>query len=605
MCGIAGTIRYDGHAVDEGKLAAVIEAADHRGPDDGGMVLDGPVGLAHRRLSIIDLDPRGRQPMAYRDRYHITYNGEIYNYLELRAELEALGHQFVTTTDTEVILAAYDQWGKECLQRFNGMWAFAIYDRRTQEVFLSRDRFGVKPLYHMRLDGAFWFASEIKQLLTVKADRRANLARVLDYLVTTYENHTDETFFDGIRSLHPGTYMRLDRGGRVLEQKAFYELGQRGEFASMKLEDAVSRVSALLEDAVRLRLRSDVKVGTCLSGGLDSSIISAIASEQFHRVSRERFIGIHAKSVERATDESEYARRVADGAGIDLFPVEPTSADFVETIDEVVFTQEEPFGSPSMFMGWHVFREAKRLGCRVMLNGQGGDEIFLGYERYFPLELSAADPVGFLRKIWQQARNSKLSIREALQYYAYFKFDALRIARLRANKYLRSRYLADYAFDAVTASAGSYVSAYALQKLEIETLQLPHLLRYEDRNSMRHSVETRLPFLDYRLVEAAVSLPLSYKIRDGWTKYIVRRVAEPRLAREVTWRKIKLGFEAPNRTWFSDYAHGMKSEMERSGFLREIVDVAAVVRDFEKLPMRVKWNCFNLAAWARIYGVTL
>lgn len=604
MCGIAGILRFDGQPVDRPLLGRMIEAAHHRGPDDSDSLFLDNIGLAHKRLAIIDLNPRGRQPMSYGERYWIVYNGEVYNYLELRAELEERGHAFRTTSDTEVILAAYAEWGPRCLSRFNGMWALAIYDKQERELFLARDRFGVKPLMIAVRPDMFCFSSEIKQLLPVLPERKANARRVLDYLVTAYENHTDESFFEGIDNLPAGSWMRIGADGRVRDRQSFYSLSLKPEYAAMGIEESTEAVSALLRDAIRLRLRSDVQVGTCLSGGLDSSAISALASEQYNRSGGREFMAIHAKSIESSTDESHYARRVAERADIRLVTVEPSSEDFARTIDEVVFTQEEPFGSPSMFMGWHVFREARRQGCRVMLNGQGADEAFLGYERYYPLELDPAHPVDFIRRLRLQSRHSKLSTAEALRYYLYFRFAFLRISRLKANRYVASRHLARYAFDSVVASADSYANCFAMQKLEIETLQLPHLLRYEDRNSMRHSIETRLPFLDYRLMEAAASLPLDHKLRDGWTKYVVRKAAEPHLPPEITWREVKLGFEAPTARWFNDRGNLMRQEVESSALLREYADVPAVLRDFDRLGAKHKWALFNLAVWSRIYDVS-
>lgn len=603
MCGIAGIVRFDGQSADGDLLSRMIEAAHHRGPDATDQILLGPVAMAHKRLAIIDLHPRGRQPMEYSNRYWIVYNGEIYNYLELRVELEQYGHIFRTNTDTEVILAAYHQWGHKCLSRFNGMWAFVIYDKQNGEVFLARDRFGVKPLTIAWRPGMLCFGSEIKQLLPAMPYRKANTRRVLDYLLTAYENHTNDTFFEGIESLPAGSWMRVALDGRVIDRQYFYRLQEKSDFARLGIEEATEVVSDLLQDSIRLRLRSDVSVGTCLSGGLDSSLISAIASGIYSKSGADEFIGIHAKSIERSTDESAFAKQVAKRAGIRLVTVEPSTNDFQSTIDEVVYTQEEPFGSPSMFMGWHVFREAQSQGCRVMLNGQGADEAFLGYERYYPLELNPKQPVDFVRRIRMQARNSKLSTQEALSYYMYFRHAFLRISRLKANRYVAKRHMANMAFDSVHESADSYTRCFAMQKLEIETLQLPHLLRYEDRNSMRHSIETRLPFLDYRVMEAAASLPLEHKLQSGWTKYVVRKVAEPYLPDEITWRKVKLGFEAPTGVWFREHKNLMWNEINSSAFLKEYADLAQVQRDWDVLSARHRWSLFNLAAWARVYEV--
>ena len=604
MCGIAGILKLDGRPVNAAMLSNMIEAAHHRGPDGTHQLIHDNVGLAHKRLAIIDLHPRGRQPMDYQGRYSIVFNGEIYNYLELRSQLTAEGHVFVTSTDTEVILAAYSQWGPDCLSRFNGMWAFAIYDRVEKHLFVARDRFGVKPLALLWQPDMFCFASEIKQLLTVLRTRKVNTQRLLDYFLTSYENHTHETFFQGIEMLPAGSWMKIARDGKVVERQTFYDLPERPEYSQLSLRESSEAIGVLLTDAIRIRLRSDVPVGTCLSGGLDSSLITSIAANMYKEAGGGEFIGVHAKSIEGPTDESAFARLVAANSGVRLQTVEPSSDDFAKTIDEVIYTQEEPFGSPSMFMGWHVFREANLQGCKVMLNGQGADEVFLGYERYYPLELDPSRPVDFMRRIWLQATNSKLSLRDALQYYFYFRHSFLRIARNRSNRYIAKHSLAKAAFDSVRESADAYSCSFATQKLEIRSLQLPHLLRYEDRNSMRHSVETRLPFLDYRLVEAAASLPLEHKLNSGWTKYVVRKFSETHLPADVTWRREKLGFEAPSSTWFRSFSSQMRQEIEGSQFLSEFADMANVRRDLDRMNLRHKWALFNIAAWARIFEVS-
>jgi len=337
---------------------------------------------------------------------------------------------------------------------------------------------------------------------------------------------------------------------------------------------------------------------------LDSSATSALAAGQYRAASGQSFTGIHAKSTEIRSDESKYAKFVAKHAGINLAIVEPSTDDFVNTIDEVVYTQEEPFGGPSMFMGWHVFQEAKRNNCRVMLNGQGGDEVLLGYERYYPAMLKSLSSIRFAREAWMQAKNSKLGFLELLKYYAYFTNPSIRIKRLKSRSHILPIIRDSHSFEYVERSVESYKSIETLQKFEICTLQLPHLLRYEDRNSMRHSIETRLPFLDYRLVETAVSLPMNYKIRDGWSKYVLREAVTEVLPKEIVWRRDKLGFEAPEGVWLTAYEEKMKDEIRRSRILGEIADRGAIVNSFQSLSFKERWAYFNLAVWERIYGVT-
>lgn len=603
MCGISGIVDKGGRVVDPVAIECLTDPILHRGPDGSGYFLDRNLAFGHRRLSIIDLSEQGRQPMSYRGRYWITYNGEIYNYLEIRAELSGLGHVFSSQTDTEVILAAYAQWGPNCLRRFNGMWAFAIYDVELQKVFLARDRFGVKPLYFSDAPRLFVFGSEIKQLLVNAATAKANRRIVIESLLTSIDGHTEQTYFDGVTSFPQSHYGYYDLRTNRLSLVRYYALEVKEEFGSMRLADAARCFRDLFEDAVRLRLRSDVRVGTCLSGGLDSSATSGIASRLYRYATDERFIGIHARSIDAETDESRFARLAADHLGIELHTVAPDTGAFLSTIGELVRTQEEPFGSPSMFMGWHVFKEAKALGCKVMLNGQGGDEVLLGYERYFAAFLSSVSIARFAREAWAQARHSRLGVGEVLAYQFYFTHPGLRLRRLKRRSFLWPQYRDAYEYEAIKESARAFRDLGRLQVHEISTLQLPHLLRYEDRNSMRHSIETRLPFLDYRLVELCISIPAELKIHNGWTKFVLRKSMEDVLPDLITWRTDKLGFQAPERTWLGRAVGMMKDKVRQSAILREIADLDALVERFDSLPLSERWKYFMLAAWEAEFNV--
>lgn len=540
--------------------------------------------------------------MVYQGRYCITYNGEIYNYLELRRELEGLGFAFTSGSDTEVILAAYAKWGDTCCERFNGMWAFAIHDAVEQKIFLARDRFGVKPLYYRDTGEQLVFGSEIKQLLSGQAVR-ANRSVVIESLLTSIDGYGEDTFFEGVRSFPRSHFGIYDLRTHSFTTHRYYELRVDDSLKSLTIDQAVEKLGELFESSVRLRLRSDVRVGTCLSGGLDSSATSAVASNLHRAATSERFLGIHAKSIDAETDESKWARLAANHSNIELHTVEPQSSDFLSTIDELIDTQEEPFGSPSMFMGWHVFQRAKELGCKVMLNGQGGDEVLLGYERYFSAFLRSVPPWQFVREALAQSRNSRLSLKDVLLYNFYFTSPTLRKFGLKRRSLLRPEVKNSYDFDIINRSVKSFRNIEDLQMFEITTLQLPHLLRYEDRNSMRHSIETRLPFLDYRLVEFCVSIVPQFKIRDGWTKYVLRRAMEPVLPRELAWRKDKMGFAAPERTWVGGATKMMKDEIAGSRILAEIAERDRLLGEFEALPLRRKWWYFMIAAWERRLGV--
>ena len=579
------------------------DAVAHRGPDGKGYYFGPNFAFGHRRLSILDLSEHGLQPMAYRGRLQLIFNGEIYNYIEIRGELEKLGHRFESGTDTEVILGAYAEWGPACCARFNGMWAFALFDAERNRIVLARDRFGVKPLYYSDTPGHLAFGSEIKQLLPLQHAVRANREVVVKALLTSIDGDDEQTYFAGIASFPQGHFGVYDLGSNTLGISRYYELRADESAGHLSRPEAVARFRDLFADSIRLRLRSDVRVGTCLSGGLDSSAISGVASRLYHASGHARFIGIHAKSIDAETDESRFARLAAEHLEIELHVVEPSVADFLETIDDLAYTQEEPFGSASMFMGWHVFRRASELGCKVMLNGQGGDEVLLGYERYFAAFLRSVPLHRMLGEARAQAGNSKLSLKDILLYGLYFQSAPVRIRRLKQRSYLLPEVKESHAFQEIRRSARSFRSVTDLQLLEVGSLQLPHLLRYEDRNSMRHSIETRLPFLDYRLVEFCLGVAPTFKIHEGWTKHLLREAMADVLPPEIAWRRDKMGFEAPMRSWVGAALGQMKAEVAGSEILRRIADHAALIAAYDKLPLMEQWRYFCLATWERKFGV--
>ncbi len=603
MCGISGLINKRGEKCREHVLETMNRLIQHRGPDSDGFYYWQNVGLAHRRLSILDLSMDGSQPMHLEKKYSIIYNGEVYNYLEIKEELIKLGYCFNSSTDTEVILAAYDCWGKDCLDRFNGMWSFAILDKLKNELFCSRDRFGVKPFYYTNGEDYFAFGSEIKQLLPLQECIKADREILMEFLLTSIDNHSEKTYFEGIYALLPGHSMRISLTDFKVQIQQYYSLYDRVKSSYTKLIDDTATLKAILKSSVSLRLRSDVTVGTCLSGGLDSSAISAIASREYVDKTGRKFTAIHARSSERETDESGYANEVASYYDMDMHIVTPKTEDFVQLVDEVVYTQEEPFGSPSMFMGYHVFQKAKELGCKVMLNGQGGDEVLLGYERYYTSYLYSLPFYQRIKELFLQANNSGLSYKETFLYYFYFSSFKIRKAKLIRESLIRPELLKAFSFDTLKKSVDSFKDVYELQKLEVSTIQLPHLLRYEDRNSMRHSIETRLPFLDYRMVEASISMKPEYKIRDGWTKYILRKALKGILPDSVIWRKNKLGFNAPEKTWLTHHEAKMKEEISQSKLLKEIVDHDKLLDVFSTLSLKNKWKYYNIAVWERVYKV--
>jgi asparagine synthase (glutamine-hydrolysing) len=604
MCGISIIIRKDKSVVCKDDIAKMNKKIIHRGPDGEGIYIYNNVGLGHRRLSIVDLSFLGHQPMHYLEKYIITYNGEIYNYLEIRDELVSHGYIFNSSTDTEVILAAFDFWKEKCVEKFNGMWAFGILNKSENKLFLSRDRFGVKPLYYKETENDFILGSEIKQLLN-EGENEVNLDILLESILTHVDNHTNATYFKNIFSFPSSHYMWYDLSNNTKILKKFYQLKINKNIKTLPEDILVDKFNKLFNDSIKLRMRSDVKVGSCLSGGLDSSSISAIASNNYNLNNKNTFNAITAKSIDNSNDESFYAQLVADLNNIELNIVTPSYENFLQNIDEVIYTQEEPFGSPSMFMGWNVFKKAKEIGCIVMLNGQGGDEILLGYERYFSSTLNFLNPFVFFKQLVLQYKNSRLSFIDTFLYYLYFKIPYFRIYRLKSKTLLKKAFIKKKYFEIIKKSSQSFSNSDSLQLFEITSLQLPHLLRYEDRNSMRHSIETRLPFLDYRLVEFAVSLPVSLKIKNGWTKYILRKSIENLLPEKIVWRKNKFGFEAPDKIWLNNYSTEMLNDIKSSKLLNYLCDFNTLTEKYNNMSLKDKWMYFNIARWEKVYKVIL
>lgn len=609
MCGIAGLILKKGPTLDlNATIRSMTDKIQHRGPDGEGQYCFNNVALGHRRLAIIDRSSSGHQPMSYQnDQFVMTYNGEIYNYIELRKELKEKGYPFHSHTDTEVILAAYAEWGDACVNRFNGMWAFAILDKTRQTVFCSRDRFGVKPFYYINTPELFAFGSEIRQLLPYLGAVTVNQHILTNFILTSIADHAEDTFFNNVQKLPASHHLTYALSDHAFKLQSYFQIKQNPRIAALSEYDAIDHYMHLLEDAIRLRLRADVAVGTCLSGGLDSSTVASIAAPLYQASAGRPFSGITAISEQVSNDESKYAEQVIEHSQMNWIQVRPSYDDFVDSLPHLVLTQEEPFGGPSLTMQYFVMKTAREQGIPVLLDGQGGDETLLGYEKYYGSHLATTYYQHGARAFIDALRtagknNKKLSLSNAMKYLI-----AGSMSSLRYQYYChRHRYLLNCPTipEHLKTFSRSILNTFQLQQLEIESTNLPILLRYEDKNSMAHSIETRLPFIDYRVLEAALSLPAAYKIKDGWTKWILRKGMEHRMPQSITWRKNKFGFEAPESLWLTRHAEEMHAVVQSSILLKEISKPEALKKNFPILDLRSKWRLYSIALWESSFGVT-
>ncbi len=603
MCGISCIISRSDNSIDHAELKKITNLVSHRGPDGEGYFYGENFAFGHRRLSIIDLSDQANQPMIYMEDFVITFNGAIYNYIELRAELQVLGYKFNSDSDTEVILAAYVHWGKECIKRFNGMWSFSIYDKKKNILFCSRDRFGVKPFYYYSDDEVFVFGSEIRQLLPFLKERKVNKQILTDFLVTGALEHTDETFFENIKKLPASNNLIYDLTSHKFEIVSFYQIPVKDK-SPKSFDKANEEIQTNLEKSIKLRLRSDVRIGSCLSGGIDSSTVVALAADKYN--SESPFKVFHAQSTEAENDESLYARQLSTDLNLELQILKPISEDFINNLEKVIEIQEEPFGGPAIYMQYFIFEQAKNSGIKVMLDGQGGDETLLGYEKYFPAYfreiLKRKGVFAMCKEIYNANRNNdKMSFKETLKFIIGISSPSIRKSAYRHRAFFMKEYKNDFYY--LKEFAGSYGDIKSLQKLEIEKTMLPELLRYEDKNSMYNSIESRLPYLDYTFVEKAVNLRTEFKINQGWTKYILRRILSDLNFEKIAWRRKKNNFNAPTETWLSELKSTMIDEISKSEIIKSIANFDLLISKFDKINLITKWRLFNIAIWERIFKV--
>ncbi|HET9494813.1 MAG TPA: asparagine synthase (glutamine-hydrolyzing) [Chloroflexia bacterium] len=614
MCGIAGIYHTDGESPDGEVLLRMARCIAHRGPDGERFFTDGGLGLAHRHLRIIDLSDAAMQPMANEDgSLQLIFNGEIYNYVELRPRLEATGHRFSSHSDSEVILHAYEQWGDACLHRFNGMFAFALWDARRRRLLIARDRAGVKPLYYRWNGRTLAFASEIKSLLLCPGvEVRPNRAAIAEYMSAMYTTG-EHTWFEGIKRLLPGHYLWATPEG--LEVRQWWDLPAGEEEPGARPERYyVEKTRALLEDSVRLRLRSDVPIGSHLSGGIDSSAVVALLSKRLGQEGERvrTFSGAFAEG--EAYDERRYVRDVVERYGTEHSETLPTHSDLPALLDRLVWHMDEPAAGPGILLQWAVCDLTHRSGVVVINGGQGGDEAWGGYFGYIP---------AYLRTLAQQARHYPKMALLLAEAAAIARRPAMRAALARAVKGgRRGRFAASTDtgawagpfFDGLTPAepiANRDDGRTPLGRAMYYDFKwyLPALLQVEDRTSMAFSLESRAPLLDYRVLEHAALVPSSLKMRGLEMKHVLRRAVGDLLPPSVLARTDKMGMPTPIDLWFrgplKEWVRGelspervARTGLFAQGYVERMLAEHTEGRADRSLEL---WKLLNVLTWWRLF----
>lgn len=636
MCGIAGLFHLDGKPCDSAAVVPLIDAIAHRGPDGDGVYVCGPVGLGHRRLAILDLSESGKQPMTWGNRYCITYNGEIYNFVELRQELESLGHTFRTDCDTEVLLAAYHQWGPDFVLKMNGMWAFAIWDMEKHELFLSRDRFGVKPLLYLAEPDRFVFASELKAFLHVPGfTAREDLDETRRQLATGIDS-PERTLIAGVKQLRPGHNILISRSGMRI-WRWWYTLDHLVPVPK-RFDEQVEQFRELFFDACRLRLRSDVPVATCLSGGIDSSsILCALAAmksgtsrmaSDYHRAFVATFEGT-------AHDEKAYAVAAIEAAKAEARYRPMTPAALLADLTQYAYDYDVIGGGQGLLLPvWALYRELRRDGVIVSLDGLGADELLVGYPRsirtYLETRgnlitntqrtidlaqtlqkqvageslgsiLSESDPV--LRRLRRTAGQMKRWIRPVEQRTKFSPADWIDVP---------------WSGSLDSLDAKEHESLKSLTPLSQEMYRLFHheanwlLLQRYDRISMAHGIEVRLPFLDWRLVVFCFSLPDESKIGEGYSKRILREAMRGILPEKIRTRTRKIGFQSPMGDWMNaelgawalDRAHSqhfLQAPVSNGPAIRDYIMKKQAEKSWDGRDSRIIWRHMQADLWREAF----
>jgi asparagine synthase (glutamine-hydrolysing) len=656
MCGITGI--FSKYNLDKIHIIGMNDCLRHRGPDDEGFLavstnekrvypLSGKESvikenriesfekntnmfLGHRRLSIIDLSVNGHQPMTNEDgSLYIIFNGEIYNYIEIKSELLSLGYKFFSDTDTEVLLKSYAQWGEKCLDKFNGMWSFVIYDVKKNILFGSRDRFGVKPFYYFLNNDYFAFASEIKALVRLPfCKKEINVQAVFDYLALGFIENEEEGFFKGIFELQPSEYFTFDLNTYIFRKKKYYELKYKNNWTKYNSVDAVKFIDEVKEkifNAVRLRLRSDVPVGSCLSGGIDSSSVVCVINDFLKRESIKQ-IGEYQKIFtasypDSGIDEKNWAEIVAKNTNTEWNITYPNSNDLLNDLENLVKIQDIPFGSTSIYSQYRVMKIARENNIKVLLDGQGADELFTGYTYFFrPFynEIIRNFSVSCFINEFKGVKNSPVNSNEIFitllksiikKFFPLFLKEKILRLKFKENDLIKNDFWFGFKDRYLNIKGKEFTNLNDSLFDQFTKSSLKNLLKYEDRNSMNFSIESRTPFSDdINLIEYVFNIPSAYKIHNGWTKYLLRESMKDVIPDKIRNRTDKIGFATPEYYWLNDIKNNLKDYITDD--LNDYIKTDNLLKNWDsyflsqtKIGITYIWRFINFAVWKKVFNL--
>lgn len=569
MCGISLIIDQTDRSIDSSLIKQMNDKVKHRGPNGEGSYMGKQFAIGHRRLAIVDLSEAGAQPMQ-KNNDCISFNGMLYNYLELRAELSSYGYQFNSNSDTEVVLASCQHWGEAAFLKFNGMWAFIWYKSISQEIILSRDHYGIKPLYYTKVENYFAAASEIKQFIDLPGFTPVlNKKVTVNFIVHGSLNHSTDTFFENVSELKGGHTLVYNLKNHNFKVKSWYCLSKIVPLASVTVEKAAQEVRSLLIDSIRIRMRADVSIGSCLSGGVDSSSIVSLVHS--NHMAQEDFTTITSCYTDKMYDEQLYSDMVTKQTQFKEIKVFPDLNHLMDKndLDLIIYHQDQPFGTASHYSEYQVFKKANCAKIKVMLDGQGADEYLCGYDEYFITYLKQLFHSGKILKAFQEiSQKSKHDhIHKRVTFKNYFKtayyypwvLKLKPLLGLDNTPWLNEKWK-NIARENEIKYNNENIAALSLQQM-VQT-SLPLQLHSEDRNSMMFSIESRLPFLDFRLMEYIYSLPAELKINKGFSKYVLRE-AIIELPKEIQMRTHKMGFVAPDEFWVKENHQAIRKELQQ------------------------------------------